>query len=149
MNDQSKLLNLIKNNYPQYLQSEKGRAQLREHLAALERFEQALERIQDQYTGEKAEEISNTLQAVRSSILILEKIDANQKTQKIGESSFALSTPTKKLQTASSKRFLGWLLLIIGILLSFGAYYYLKRERKFRELAKQTELPEEKRDERF
>ncbi len=148
MKDQSKLIETVRARYPQYLSSAEGRQQLKNHLAALERFERILERFQGQYTGEKSEQISETLQAVRGTILLLEKVavtlpEEEGQVKKLGSTSPHLSITTSA-RNGGFKNILAWLLLALGLLLSIGAYYYLRRERQFRTLSQNQTFLEDR-----
>lgn len=133
MTDQQKLVSALQTNYPQYLQSSGGRRSLRQHLASLENFQRVLERFQDQQTGEKSEQIGKTLQAVRSSILLLEKAEENlakkPETSAPGQTVMSATAQSPSGQPTSSRSPWGWLLLLSGVLLGGVAAFFIWRDK--------------------
>lgn len=139
MGNQKKLFDAIKKRYPQFLQTQEGRQQLQKQLATLERFEKVLERFAGKQTGDQAEKTKRTLQAVRASIMLLEKADSElagkptlpNKTS--GATAASLKAPTAAAQGTKGNSW-GWLFLVIGLLLIGGASFYLWKERQKRTL---------------
>jgi hypothetical protein len=144
MSDQKAMFEVLNKQFPGYMQSEQGRQQLQRQLMALERFEKALERFQDRHPGDKGEQIRQTLQAVRGSIMVLEKAEKSLLHQpslpadQLSGSAAAMTTPTDRASAANTERGSspwGWLLLLAGLILALGASFYLWRERRLRQFA--------------
>lgn len=150
MSDQRAMFAALQKQYPGYMQSDKGRKQLHNHLSALGRFEKVLERFQDRYTGDKSDKIRQTLHAVRGSILLFEKAEREMArkaptTQNGSPASSGNAAVMRTSQPASvtgkpssGSSPWGWLLLALGLVLALGASWYLWRERQMRRFSDTT-----------